>query len=296
MTEPTGPAAGPPPTPAPVMLDADQACIRCAYNLRGLPMAGRCPECGTPVADSLRGSLLQYAGPEYLATIHRGLILVLGAILASVASLFLAIFLGVILAGTTAPALLNSGIGFLISLVSILGYWWFTVPDPLFAGVHKPDNARRVTRAAILVQAAGTLVSFMVEFSGRAGGLGPVAATGRFAVKDLGTAAWLASLVAFAVQFFAVMLYTRWLARRVPDAYLVERAELYLRLLPLLSIIGACALGLGPIISLVLYWMLLNRLRLHLVSIRFRGAPARLRGVGRRPAPRPVSARATGPG
>jgi len=31
-------------------------CVQCKYNLRGLDVIGVCPECGRPVADSLRGS------------------------------------------------------------------------------------------------------------------------------------------------------------------------------------------------------------------------------------------------
>lgn len=38
--------------PARQLLD-DQWCVQCGYNLRMLSSAGRCPECGTPVATSL---------------------------------------------------------------------------------------------------------------------------------------------------------------------------------------------------------------------------------------------------
>lgn len=34
-------------------------CVQCKYNLRGLDVIGVCPECGRPVADSLRGSDVQ---------------------------------------------------------------------------------------------------------------------------------------------------------------------------------------------------------------------------------------------
>jgi hypothetical protein len=35
-------------------IGADRACMKCGYNLRGLDPAGRCPECGVAVAESLR--------------------------------------------------------------------------------------------------------------------------------------------------------------------------------------------------------------------------------------------------
>ena len=62
-------------------LAADRACVRCGYNLRGLPRAGVCPECSTPVADSLRTKILKYSSPEYLAKLHRGVFLVQTAII-----------------------------------------------------------------------------------------------------------------------------------------------------------------------------------------------------------------------
>lgn len=39
-------------SPAPV-LEHDLSCIRCRYNLRGLHLRGRCPECGTSIRSTL---------------------------------------------------------------------------------------------------------------------------------------------------------------------------------------------------------------------------------------------------
>jgi rubrerythrin len=45
----------PPPSPSPPdpMLNVDLRCLRCDYNLRGLPIDGVCPECAYPAAASL---------------------------------------------------------------------------------------------------------------------------------------------------------------------------------------------------------------------------------------------------
>ena len=50
----------------------DLLCNHCGYNLRGLLSEGRCPECGTEVARSLRGDLLVAADPAWLERLIRG--------------------------------------------------------------------------------------------------------------------------------------------------------------------------------------------------------------------------------
>ena len=37
------------PPPSRDVIETDRACESCGYNLRGLPLGGRCPECGVPI-------------------------------------------------------------------------------------------------------------------------------------------------------------------------------------------------------------------------------------------------------
>jgi hypothetical protein len=54
---------------------------------------------------------------------------------------------------------------------------------------------------------------------------------------------------------------------------------MYRWLLPLIAVVGAVALFLGPLVALIMYWNLLDRMRKHLKSIVANGQPASLRGM-----------------
>jgi hypothetical protein len=53
MSEPTAVAGFSAAIPAGTTVAGDLPCRRCDYNLRTLPAAGRCPECGESTASSL---------------------------------------------------------------------------------------------------------------------------------------------------------------------------------------------------------------------------------------------------
>src|SRR5881394_1427767 len=71
------------------LIGQDLSCAKCGYNLRTLSREGKCPECGTAVAESLRG--------ESLALIPRGRLKIIGIGLAMllVASLLVTAAVGI---------------------------------------------------------------------------------------------------------------------------------------------------------------------------------------------------------
>lgn len=255
------------------VIDSDRSCVKCGYNLRGLAYSGNCPECGTAVQFSLRGILLQFANPEYLNKVLTGHSWVLNAILVSIVLMLvnIVVAVGLKVQGAEVAA---SGLSIFISIWSFLGYLKLTEPDPMFTGTERPDSARQVVRIAAMVSIAANTLAVIVGGVALAGG-----GAGALPIVMISGALALLGYIAFAVQFFAMMNYTMWLARRVPDQWIVKRATTYRWLLPVLSTVGVLLIGLGPLIALVLYWNLLDRMRKHLKSIVATGTPANLPSV-----------------
>ncbi len=125
------------------IVDRDVQCVSCGYNLRGLGLAGVCPECGCPVEHSLHGDWLRYADGRWTKQILRGLrwamvsrdafaITIVGAIIMAV--------IGFITTGgdadsPAAPALrfaivaLGAAIG-LLPIGVTYGFWLASSPEP----------------------------------------------------------------------------------------------------------------------------------------------------------------------
>lgn len=131
--EPARPRA---PAVAAPRLETDLACAGCGHNLRGLPVHGRCGECGQPVAWSAHAAGSAGAEPTWL-----------NALLGGLAWMALALpWLWVPLAwGPFA-----------------VGFFWFTRRNPARAEVDLPLATLRIGAAAVLA-GAGLLLAFAVQ-------------------------------------------------------------------------------------------------------------------------------------
>jgi hypothetical protein len=248
------------------------------------------------VADSLRGHLLQFAGREYLKKLEKGLGLVLNGL---AAMLLLTVCTAVfgsyeIASGVRISAVLGL-VELAVSLTILWGYWNYTELDPGSASLAKEASSRKVLRIAVAIGAAltllrsgtGLLVAGLVVTGA------PLDMTAIYVISIMLLVFGAASVLAWLVQFFAVLRYTKLIGIRVPDALIVQRSSRYMVLLPLIIVLSLAfvpllflnpmnfllivpAIVAGPLIVLVLYWNLLNRLRQHLKSILAAGAPAQL--------------------
>lgn len=148
------PSTDGPPAHEPIARDV--ACIRCGYNLRGLPAEGRCPECGSGVLQSLRGDLLQFQHPAYVRRLAAGAALVLWGLLAMGACA-----LGVVAALAWSPAdtlslhALLYGLVILAGALAVTGAWLVTSREPT-----RPANRReQALRWAVRVLTAVGLLA-----------------------------------------------------------------------------------------------------------------------------------------
>lgn len=127
--------------------------MHCRYVLSGLDPAGRCPECGKPVADSFNQDLLRFASPERLARLEQGLRLAIFAMLA-----YVGVRTAQLVGRLTEPYLAEGPLGAMLAAATGL----FDVLLPLctamaFFGTwrfrHPFDNAWRTWRVPVAVVA-----------------------------------------------------------------------------------------------------------------------------------------------
>jgi len=195
------------------LVEDEIPCVYCGYLLRGLEPEGECPECGSPIERSLRGDLLCYADPDWLARLRRGVSLILWYIALLFLLIILSMFAGILFAATNPGGasgqavpinVIMQGLGVLLGLVYLVGIFLVTAPEPRIADLEDPVTLRRTIRTCTIVAVIGGLLE--------AGG-GANTSSAAQIVKVLGGVFQIAGIVAF----FGLFVYFRRLALRIPD-------------------------------------------------------------------------------
>jgi|GEM_PF-3546140 len=239
-------------------LDEDLLCKSCGYALRGLFVLKDCPECGLPVAASLRRERLSDSALPWLRTVRRGfgwawIFAILGIGSFAVVALFGV--MGAAWGAVFSGVLLGAGKGWAI--------WQFTTPEIGIResdGAAKRENLRRWTRWTALATVGASVTAAVLD-DGSAISYGPFASsqllrTAQASIAGISTLAWLVGTL---VSMSLTARYVRGFAERAGNASLKDFAATTAVLIPVFSIFLACVFGLGALISFVLWMILLVR-------------------------------------
>ncbi|NUQ47946.1 MAG: hypothetical protein HUU22_18175, partial [Phycisphaerae bacterium] len=221
----------------------DLPCRKCGYNLRGLNPDRICPECATPVGRSIRGEYLRFADPDWVETMASGMNWI-------VTGLFVGFALGCAGGGTVAALaatrgagvvesevtmLILSGAGVMGALISLVGYWRVTTPDPSGLVDDEGLNARKLVRIAWATNVfIGPLQHWWQRLLGEVALL-PIGLNGLLGL--IGTV--------------ALFIYARRMALRIPNPSLAKQTRIVMWGMAATLVVGLFVAFLGGMIAAI---------------------------------------------
>ena len=210
-------------------LAEDVACRHCGYNLRGLELAGRCPECEMAIEKTLHAFLLRFCDPVWLGRLRSGLMLLIVTIFAGLAvGLILGLSIMLLIGSTGETSLLLESAFLLlfagIGAMQLIAYWRITSPEPSPLHEEDPLSARRIARVGLILSAASGLLAFAFDPDTYSMGTmemadAPVQAGFAWTLSLLSTGSGLIGL-------FALFVYARSIALRFPADKLAKSTRL----------------------------------------------------------------------
>lgn len=228
----------------------DRTCRQCGYNIRGLHIAGRCPECGTPVELSARGDYLEFSAPAWVRKLVGGSRLIYrGVMLALLTFVLLAAGIVAIIALLDRPGMAAASTGMIVlvfglmfsgaalltaTIMAAIGLWKLTAAEP------GADESSVQSRARVVVR-VGLVVTFFAPYV-------PILVQGLNLPAEVlvGVVAVFAPLQL--ASLYAVNRYYRWigdLARRVPDDKMRQRCGMFSKSAPTVLFFPVLAMALA---------------------------------------------------
>jgi hypothetical protein len=177
----------------------DTPCRKCQYNLRSLSVEGRCPECGTPVGLSIKGDLLRYSVPSWLRTLRRGVVCIIAGTVVGVGAF-------VVVGMLRYRGWPESLVWMASWVITYLGSWLLTMPDPGGLGEDQYGTSRKIIRFTLLFGVFSHLTSYAERFAA-------FLPNGYLVIQVINAAAMIASVVGQ----IAMLNYLRKIALRIPD-------------------------------------------------------------------------------
>ena len=196
---------------------ADLACSGCGYNLRGLTLDRRCPECGTTIARSAFGTDLRYSDPSWVDKLQRGANLLRWYIALRIMMGVMGGAVGAILGALGAATLMRLQailipVGLVVQCLGVAGAYLITTREPRVTLTEDPVTLRKVVRVCMLATFVGNTLNSTVALSA-----GFPAGSARsnlvFAVVLVSAALIVVGIVGFMGEF----VFFRRFALRIPD-------------------------------------------------------------------------------
>lgn len=191
-------------------LSSEVTCRDCGYNLMGLSPTGMCPECGLEIGKSLQTDRLDFADPRWMDTLAKGSkLLAWWLVLGIVLGMVVGGVLGAV--GTNNPqvqAVGESAFQLLSTIIMLAAVWWVTTPEP-----REWENAGSTSRVVARYGYAASLGLSLIALAMVAAV--PIAA---------GVSELLGGLCGL-IGMFALFVYYRTLALRIPDASLAKQTQ-----------------------------------------------------------------------
>lgn len=261
------------------VIDGSTECVSCRYELLGLPAAGRCPECGTAIAATLasRGfddRPMFLGGHPLSENERRRLVRALSVLTGCLAGTWVCAIVAVLFltyASVEArPAGVPLGLMIFVPTIALLrtgrlvGSWMLAGMSRRRSADASMGFAGWSLRLSVTAQALAMWIPIGVWMWG-AVGLMRAGAGIEDAVFQMPTllvfGAILVTIAAIAFDFFATAHITGSLAMLLSEPALATRIGRSVYLLPTIAIVLSIIPMFGPLIALVMYWMLMADLR-----------------------------------
>lgn len=191
-------------------LSAEVTCRQCGYNLNGLSPTGMCPECGLEIGKSLQTDRLSFADPRWVDTLAKGAkLLAWWLVLSILLSMVVGGVLGAVSANNPqAQAIGERAFGLLGMIITLAAVWWLTTPEP-----REWEQEASTSRTLARYGYVAALVFSLLAMAALAAS--PIAA---------GVGNLLSGLCSL-VGIFALFVYLRRLALRIPDESLAKQTR-----------------------------------------------------------------------
>lgn len=139
------------------LLAEDIDCRQCSYNLRGLDVQSRCPECGTSIGWSIHGNFLRYSDPDWVKQLSAGALWIVISILVTIGLTLFNVLIPFASAGVITQLIVTG--------ISMVGYWKLTTPDPGHAEANSIWNIRQMTRILAAVGFVGLTLNISISLT-----------------------------------------------------------------------------------------------------------------------------------